>query len=62
VAGLVGAGGPRVEVVAGVLVHRVLTYVLPVPLGLATWLFWRRNRSWRRAPGAAPRTHLVPER
>jgi uncharacterized membrane protein YbhN (UPF0104 family) len=61
VAGLVAAGGDRVEVVAAVLVFRALTYVLPIPLGLATWLFWRRNRSWRRAPGAAPRTELVPE-
>jgi putative heme transporter len=61
IAGLVAAGGPRVEVVAAVLVYRALTYVLPIPLGLATWVVWRRNRSWRRAPGAAPRTDLVPE-
>jgi putative heme transporter len=61
VAGLVTAGGPRVEVVAGVLVFRALTYVLPIPLGVGTWVFWRRNRSWRRPPGAAPRTDLVPE-
>jgi putative heme transporter len=61
IAGLVTAGGPRVEVVAAVLVHRTLTYVLPIPLGLATWLVWRGNHSWRRAPGAAPRTDLVPE-
>jgi putative heme transporter len=61
IAGLVTAGGPRVEVVAGVLVFRALTYVLPIPLGLVTWVFWRRNRSWRRPPGAAPRTDLVPE-
>jgi uncharacterized membrane protein YbhN (UPF0104 family) len=61
IAGLVAAGGPRVEVVAAVLVFRALTYVLPIPLGLVTWVLWRRNRSWRRAPGAAPRTDLVPE-
>jgi putative heme transporter len=61
IAGLVAAGGPRVEVVAAVLVFRALTYVLPIPLGLATWVLWRRNRSWRRAPGAAPRTDPVPE-
>jgi uncharacterized membrane protein YbhN (UPF0104 family) len=48
-------------VAAGVLVFRVLTYVLPIPLGVLTYLVWQRNRSWRRAPGTAPRTALVPE-
>ena len=42
-------------------VFRVLTYVLPIPLGVGTYLFWRRNRSWRRPPNSAPRTDLVPE-
>jgi uncharacterized membrane protein YbhN (UPF0104 family) len=61
VAGLVAAGGPRVGVVAAVLVFRALTYVLPIPLGLVAWVCWRRRRSWRRPPGQAPRTDLVPE-
>jgi uncharacterized protein (TIRG00374 family) len=61
ITGLAAAGGPRAEVAAAVLIFRALTYVLPIPLGLATYLFWRRNKSWRRAPGAAPRTALVPE-
>lgn len=61
VAGLVRAGGANAEVVAAVLVFRALTYVVPVPLGLLTYLFWRRDRVWRRAPGGAPRTDLVPE-
>jgi putative heme transporter len=61
IAGLVAAGGARPEVAAAVLVFRALTYVLPIPLGLACYLFWKRNRSWRRAPGSAPRTSLVPE-
>jgi uncharacterized membrane protein YbhN (UPF0104 family) len=46
-AGLTAAGGVEAEVVAAVLVFRVLTYVLPIPLGLATYVFWRRNESWR---------------
>jgi uncharacterized membrane protein YbhN (UPF0104 family) len=54
-AGLSTAGGPRPQVAAAVLVFRALTYVLPIPLGVATYVFWRRNRSWRRAPGTAPR-------
>ena len=61
IVGLSEAGGPRAAVAAAVLIFRVLTYVLPIPLGLATYVFWRRNQSWRRAPGTAPRTELVAE-
>jgi uncharacterized protein (TIRG00374 family) len=61
ITGLAAAGGPRAMVAAAVLIFRALTYVLPIPLGLATYVFWRRNRSWRREPNAAPRTELVPE-
>ena len=46
-AGLTAAGGAEPEVVAAVLVFRLLTFVLPIPLGVATYLFWRRNRTWR---------------
>lgn len=61
ITGLAGAGGPRAAVAAAVLIFRALTYVLPIPLGLATYLFWRRNRSWRRPPGGAPRTDLIAD-
>ena len=61
ISGLAAAGGDRPAVAAGVLVFRVLTYVLPIPVGVLTYLFWQRNRSWRREPNAAPRTDLVPE-
>ena len=61
ITGLAAAGGPRATVAAAVLVFRALTYVLPIPIGIATYLFWRRNTSWRRAPNTAPRTDLVPE-
>lgn len=61
ITGLSAAGGARASVAAAVLVYRALTYVLPIPLGLATYVFWRRNRSWRRTPNSAPRTELVPE-
>ena len=50
IAGLKAAGndapGLGEQVVAAVLVFRVLTYVLPIPLGLITYVFWRRNKSW----------------
>jgi uncharacterized membrane protein YbhN (UPF0104 family) len=61
ITGLSTAGGPRALVAAAVLIFRALTFVLPIPLGLGTYVFWRRNRSWRREPNAAPRTDLVPE-
>jgi uncharacterized protein (TIRG00374 family) len=61
ITGLAAYGGDRAEVAAAVLIFRALTYVLPIPVGLGTYIFWRRNRSWRRAPNSAPRTELVPE-
>jgi len=61
ITGLAAAGGPRASVAAAVLIFRALTYVLPIPIGLATYVFWQRNRSWRREPNSAPRTDLVPE-
>ena len=61
ITGLSAAGGPRAEVAAAVLVFRALTYVLPIPLGALAYVIWRRNRSWRRPPGGAPRTDLVRE-
>jgi uncharacterized protein (TIRG00374 family) len=61
IAGIARYGGSHAEVAAAVLVFRALTYVLPIPIGVVTYLFWKRNRSWRRAPGTAPRTNLVPE-
>ncbi|MGI8807793.1 MAG: lysylphosphatidylglycerol synthase transmembrane domain-containing protein [Acidimicrobiales bacterium] len=47
IAALTAAGGDRAEVVGAVLIFRGLTYLLPIPLGLLTYLFWRRNSSWR---------------
>jgi uncharacterized membrane protein YbhN (UPF0104 family) len=61
ITGLAAAGGPRALVAAAVLVFRALTYVLPIPIGIGAYLFWRHNRTWRREPNTAPRTQLVPE-
>ena len=61
ITGLSAAGGTRSAVAAGVLVYRALTFVLPIPVGLSTYVFWRRNTSWRRPPNSAPRSALVPE-
>ena len=61
IAGLTRAGGEAAPVVAAVLLYRLLTYLLPIVLGAGTYVYWRRNRSWRREPNTAPRTPLVPE-
>jgi uncharacterized membrane protein YbhN (UPF0104 family) len=48
-----GAGLPeqaRNQVAAAVLLFRALTWLLPIPLGVGCWLFWRTNRSWRQSP------------
>ncbi|HYI44532.1 MAG TPA: YbhN family protein [Actinomycetota bacterium] len=46
-AALVAAGGGRAEVVAAVLVFRVLTFVFPIPLGGIAYLFWRKGAAAR---------------
>jgi uncharacterized membrane protein YbhN (UPF0104 family) len=43
-AALVLAGGDEAPVVAAVLVFRVLTFLLPIPIGALTWWLWRRGR------------------
>jgi putative heme transporter len=44
-AGALGvAGGPQAEVVAAVLLYRGLTYALQVPLGVFSYVVWRRSQ------------------
>jgi putative heme transporter len=40
---LVAAGGNEARVVAAVLVYRLLTFVLPIPVGATSYFFWRRE-------------------
>jgi uncharacterized protein (TIRG00374 family) len=47
---LVAAGTGHAQAVAAVLVYRFLTFLVPIPLGVACYAVWRRNRSWRRRP------------
>jgi putative heme transporter len=46
ITGLTRAGGDAAQVVAAVLLFRLLTYVLPILLGTVTYVVWRRKRSW----------------
>jgi uncharacterized membrane protein YbhN (UPF0104 family) len=43
--GLVAAGGDRDQVAAAVLIYRALTWALPILVGIACYLWWRR-RVW----------------
>ncbi|HEX6332297.1 MAG TPA: YbhN family protein [Actinomycetota bacterium] len=54
IGGLVAAGGNEPQVVAAVLLFRVLTYGVPIPLGGATYLVWRGRSSWRRSEAPTP--------
>ncbi len=35
------------QVVAAILVFRAVTYLLPIPLGLISYVIWRVNKSWK---------------
>jgi uncharacterized protein (TIRG00374 family) len=48
-AGLVVAGGPRAQVVAAVLIFRVLTLFVQVPIGAGCYLWWRATADSRTA-------------
>jgi uncharacterized membrane protein YbhN (UPF0104 family) len=48
IGGLVAAGGNEAQVVAAVLLFRVLTYGIQIPIGGFTYIIWRVKKSWRR--------------
>ena len=53
IGGLVAAGGAKPQVVAAVLIYRALTWLLPIPVGVGCYLWWRR-RSWVAPTTPAP--------
>jgi uncharacterized membrane protein YbhN (UPF0104 family) len=53
IGGLVAAGGAKPQVVAAVLLYRALTWLLPIPVGIGCYLWWRR-RSWVASALAVP--------
>ena len=58
--GVLGHGLPESDqsaVLAAVLLYRIATFLVPIPIGLVTYLYWRRSTAWRQ-PGELPR----PER
>ncbi len=38
----------QVAVLAAVLLYRFATFLVPIPIGLVTYLYWRRSKAWRR--------------
>jgi putative heme transporter len=52
VGGLIAAGGGHAQVVAAVLVYRMVSFLLPLPVGAITYLVWRFNARWRQVPGS----------
>jgi putative heme transporter len=61
IGGLVTAGGNEPQVVAAVLLFRVLTYGIQIALGAFTYVIWRAKRSWRRpAPDREPQAEPTP--
>lgn len=49
--GVLGHGLPASDqsaVLAAVLLYRIATFLLPIPIGLVTYLYWRRSTAWRR--------------
>jgi putative heme transporter len=54
IGGISAAGGERAEIVAAVLIYRLLTYVVPIVFGGITYVYWRRNHSWRDSAPPAP--------
>jgi uncharacterized protein (TIRG00374 family) len=60
-AALVAAGGAEAQVVAAVLVYRALTYLLPIPFGLAAYLRWKSRSESRKERAEARRAALAKE-
>jgi putative heme transporter len=42
--------------VAGDLVFRTLTYLLPIPVGGITYMAWRRKKSWLKPGRTGPQS------
>jgi putative heme transporter len=48
---VLGYGLPESDqaaVVAAVILYRIATFLVPIPIGLVTYLYWRHSMAWRR--------------
>jgi len=46
-------------IAAGVLLFRGLSLLPPIPIGMASWIFWRANKSWRQEWQVARRGETI---
>ncbi len=56
-AAFLGIGLPepaRARIVAAVLVFRFITYFLPIPFGIVSYVVWRRTHRWKPRSAAGP--------
>ena len=52
--GVLGYGLAQSEqpaVLAAVLLYRIATFLVPIPVGFGTYVYWRKSTAWRRPPG-----------
>jgi putative heme transporter len=52
---ILGYGLPESDqgaVLAAVLLYRIATFLVPIPVGLVTYLYWRQSTAWRRPPNS----------
>ena len=48
---VLGYGLPESDqpaVIAAVILYRIATFLVPIPIGLVTYLYWRHSQKWRR--------------
>jgi len=38
----------QTAILAAVILYRLATFLVPIPIGLVTYLYWRRSTKWRR--------------
>jgi putative heme transporter len=60
VAGLATIGVPAPAAAAAVLLFRFLTWFLPIPVGAACWLLWRRGAGRHHVPAAPALSRAHP--
>lgn len=60
IASITYVGGVEASVVAAVFIYRFLTYVLTLPFGALSYVFWQRNTSWRDTAPPPPQWAVSP--
>jgi len=43
-----------------VILYRLATFLVPIPIGLVSYLYWRNSKAWCRPVDSRP-VHLTPQ-